>query len=224
MFNLVRAVAGSKLYGTSTHESDDDFVGIFVPSKEEKLGLDCRPQIIESKDVTIYELSKYVRLAAGGNPTILQLLYTPESMWVQWTEEWPGIQSEMRELCVSQLCRNAFLGYLEQQKRKATEGRQQRPELVEKYGYDTKFMAHAIRLGQLGREILRTGNMTFPLVDREFILNVRHGLHGKEYCLTIVEMLEHEIMTTSSVLPRVPDYGKINTWLAKTYCEMWGMR
>lgn len=224
MSHLIRAVAGSKLYGTNTHESDDDFVGIFVADQQEKLGLDCRPQIIESKDVTIYELSKYVKLAAGGNPTILQLLYTPESMWVQWTEEWPEIQSQMRELCVSQLCRPAFLGYLEQQKRKAIEGRQQRPELVEKYGFDTKFMAHAIRLGQLGREILRTGSMTFPMIEKDFLLNVRMGLHGKEYCLTIVEMLEHEIKTTSSVLPRVPDYGKINQWLAQTYLKMWGMR
>lgn len=222
MFHLVRAVAGSKLYGTNTHESDDDFVGIFMADPQEKLGLSCREQVVESKDITIYELAKYVRLAAGGNPTILQLLYTPESHWVQWTEEWPEFQSNIRSLCVSQLCRPAFLGYLEQQKRKAIEGRQQRPELVEKYGYDTKFMAHAIRLGQLGREILRTGKMTFPMIDREFLLNVRCGLHGKEYCLTIVEMLENEIKHTSSVLPREPDYGKINQWLAETYMKMWG--
>lgn len=222
MFHLVRAVAGSKLYGTSTHESDDDFVGIFVPSKEEKLGLGCREHIMESKDVTIYELSKYVRLAAGGNPTILQLLYTPESMWTQWTEEWPEFQSTMRQLCVSQKCRNAFVGYLDQQVSKATGDRQQRPELVAQYGFDTKFMAHALRLGYLGRQILQQGKMTFPLENKEFILAVRQGHYSRESCLHLIANLRAEIIATTSVLPLEPDYARINQWLAQTYMRMWG--
>jgi hypothetical protein len=222
MFHLIRAVAGSKLYGTHTHTSDDDVVGIFVPDKEEKLGLNCREHIIESKDSTVYELGKYVKLVVGGNPTILQLLYTPQPMWLQWTEEWPRFQSELRDLCVSQLCRPAFLGYLEQQKRKAIEGRSQRPELVEKYGFDTKFMAHAVRLGQLGREILRTGKMTFPLVNRDFVLAIRHGQYPQAYCLGVVDQLEAEIRTTSSILPPTPDYARINRWLAEAYMNLWG--
>lgn len=224
MHYLIRAVAGSKLYGTYTHTSDDDVVGIFVPTKEEKLGLSCREHILESKDCTMYELGKYVKLAAGGNPTILQLLYTPEPMWLQWTDKWPGIQSQMRDLCVSQQCRPAFLGYLEQQKRKAIEGRQQRPELVEKYGFDTKFMAHAIRLGGLGREILRKGTMTFPLANKDFLLDVRYGVYDKHFCLTIVDQLEAEIRTTASILPPTPDYDRINQWLANTYMDLWGMK
>lgn len=222
MFHLVRAVAGSKLYGTSTHESDDDFVGIFVPSPEEKLGLSCREHIIESKDVTMYELGKYVKLAAGGNPTILQLLYTPESMWVQWAEEWPQMQQDLRSMCVSQKCRNAFVGYLDQQVQKAMGDRQQRPELVEKYGFDTKFMAHAVRLGILGRELLTIGHMVFPLIDREFILDIRQGKVAKETCLGLIAHFRHGILDTDSVLPPEPDYDRINQWLAKTYLKMWG--
>lgn len=226
MFHLIRAIAGSKLYGTNTHGSDDDCMGIFVAGKEEKLGLSCRAQIVESPDSTMYELSKYVRLAAGGNPTILQLLFTPEPMWVQWTEEWSGIQSTMRTLCVSQKCRPAFLGYLQQQKKKMLDGRQQRPELVEKYGFDTKFAMHAIRLGMMGHELLLTGKILLPMHPeiRQYLLSVRNGKDTQVACLSMIEAYEHSLQTMKSVLPLEPDYDKINQWLSKTYLDMWGMK
>lgn len=222
MITLVRAIAGSKLYGLNTHESDDDFMGIFIPSPEEKLGLSCREQIVESPDSTIYELGKYVRLAVGGNPTILQLLYTPEDKWTQWDDRWLKVQQSMRRLCVSQKCRSAFLGYLQQQKQKMLSDRQQRPELVEKYGYDTKFGMHAIRLGQTGVRLLEYGEIEFPMATRDDLMNIRAGLYSKEYIIERIEFLESELKAVQSVLPVEPDIAAISKWLASTYKEFWG--
>lgn len=44
-----------------------------------------------------------------------------------------------------------------------------RSGLMEKYGYDTKFASHLIRLMYEGQHILRTGRLIFPLPEADFL-------------------------------------------------------
>ena len=84
-------LAGSKLYGNSTPESDTDYRGIFIAPPETKLGILNKVEQLEGKDVLkslinaglnleqtddiiIYELNRFVELASQNNPNIMDSL------------------------------------------------------------------------------------------------------------------------------------------------------
>jgi predicted nucleotidyltransferase len=88
---IVLHVAGSRLYGNSTEQSDWDYRGIFIAPKETKLGiLNNVDQIegidvykslkaaglplVETDDIVIYELNRFVKLAMDNNPNIMDTL------------------------------------------------------------------------------------------------------------------------------------------------------
>src|SRR5690606_26019385 len=105
-------------------------------------------------DLTLYSLRKFCRLAAKGNPSVLILLWLPS--YIKRTELGDRLIG-MRERFISQEAGKRFLGYLASQKA-ALKGERARnvirPELVERYGYDTKFAMHALRLAYQGIEYL----------------------------------------------------------------------
>lgn len=222
MITLVNCTAGSRLYGTHHDQSDHDTMGIFIAPKEDRLGLNPTDQQ-GSNDHAMYELTKFVRLACGGNPTILQLLYAPKAMWLEHDSLWSWVQKELRTLCVSQKCRPAFLGYLQQQRTKMLSGRQQRPDLIAKHGYDTKFAAHMIRLGIQGIEVLENNHMNLPmdLMGKTMCKMILAGQETQEHVLEYSYVLEHRIKTLDSPLPVEPEYDKVNDWLAETYLTFW---
>lgn len=51
-----------------------------------------------------------------------------------------------------------------------------RAELERQYGYDTKHAVHLLRLLKMGVEILSTGQVHVYRPDRDWLLEVRHGL------------------------------------------------
>lgn len=218
---LIKAVAGSKLYGTNTHESDDDFMGIFLSTPSQKLGTQYVEQIGSDDDV-MYELAKYVKLAVNGNPTVLQLLWTPQSMWTQWDSRWEHLQPQLRQLVLSERCRAAFLGYLDGQRKKLISNRQQRPQLIEKYGYDTKFAMHMVRLAFQGIEVVSSGTMSLPCKERELLLDIRNGELLFESVMELTSELEDDLKHCPSCLPPSVDHTKLSAWMASTYKEFWG--
>ena len=73
---IYKVIAGSHAYGMATPESDVDVRGVCIPPKKYLLGL-SRFEQLESKqeDSVIYGLSKFVSLALGCNPNIIELLH-----------------------------------------------------------------------------------------------------------------------------------------------------
>lgn len=76
-------VHGSRCYGTNTPESDTDLKGICIPPKQFYLGLlDTKFEQAEFKvaekdtEGVIYELRKFLILAANTNPNICEVLFT----------------------------------------------------------------------------------------------------------------------------------------------------
>lgn len=84
-------LAGSKLYGNSTPESDTDYRGVFIAPPETKLGLLNKVEQLEGKDIykslikaglnleetddiLIYELNRFAQLASENNPNIMDSL------------------------------------------------------------------------------------------------------------------------------------------------------
>ena len=55
-----------------------------------------------------------------------------------------------------------------------------RKEMEEKFGYDLKFASHVFRLMDEGKELLLTGNITFPLKNAEWIKAIKDGFYKYE--------------------------------------------
>ena len=68
---------GSRAYGTNTPESDEDFRGLCIPTKEYYFGILKKFEQAElhKPDVVVYEISKFFKLAADCNPNALEVLF-----------------------------------------------------------------------------------------------------------------------------------------------------
>lgn len=88
-----------------------------------------------------------------------------------------------------------------------------RRALEESYGYDTKWAAHIFRLMSEGKELLLTGNITFPLPNADEIREVRNGKYTYDELLSAVEVMEQDFETWYSLssLPHHPDVHGINS-------------
>jgi hypothetical protein len=106
-----------------------------------------------------------------------------------------------------------------------------RPELVEKYGYDTKFAMHAVRLGMMGCTLLATGKIYIPLTENQCkdLLDIRNGLWPLDKVINTVLIQEEYIGNSYKLkdragnwtLPDEPDYDAVERWMIKQYLEAW---
>jgi hypothetical protein len=87
-----------------------------------------------------------------------------------------------------------------------------RTELVKKYGYDTKFASHLIRLVLEGIELLGTGKLVFPLLYREYIMDIKQGKYSLDDIINEFNTLEQRmnVAVEQTKLPKYPDKQKIN--------------
>ena len=116
---LYLVVRGSHAYGTNVSTSDTDYAGVFIQSMDDILGLNYKEQINDdSNDTVIYELRRFLGLLASNNPTVLELLNTPEDC-VIYKDPVFDLILENREKFITKICANSFGGYAKQQISKA---------------------------------------------------------------------------------------------------------
>lgn len=74
---IYETVHGSRAYGLARPDSDLDLKGVLVGPAAWYLGFVGGPEQIEhGGDHVQYEIRKFMRLAAAGNPTLIELLFT----------------------------------------------------------------------------------------------------------------------------------------------------
>jgi len=115
---IFKARVGSHSYGTNIEGSDEDFKGVFIQSPEDILENGYQQQYSINKDETYYELKRFVELCATGNPTMLELLWSPEDCIIEKDPVWDKLL-EHRDKLLSKQCRNSFGGYAYAQIEKA---------------------------------------------------------------------------------------------------------
>ncbi|MBG8553962.1 nucleotidyltransferase domain-containing protein [Hymenobacter guriensis] len=114
---LFEAISGSRAYGTDLPTSDTDLKGVFILPETEFYGLDYVPQVAnDTNDEVFYELRRFVELLLKSNPTVLELLGTPEDCVVY---RHPLFAAFRAEDFLSKLCRQSFAEYAVAQIRKA---------------------------------------------------------------------------------------------------------
>lgn len=241
---ILRAVVGSTLYGVSVDgQGDRDEMGICIEPPSCVIGLEDFEQYeyhtaaegdrsyAGDLDLTIYGLRKWAKLAAGGNPNVLQLLFAPTLLVVDELNLGRVLQSSYAELFVTRQAAAKYSGYLMSQTSKMVGERgnmTNRPELIEQYGFDTKFAYHAVRLGLQGVELLETGKITLPIPepDRTWLKQLRVGVHSMGDALERIEGVRArlDVLAGTADLPERPDHAAINNFLSDTYRQWWEFR
>ena len=120
---IVKMKFGSHLYGTSTPESDNDFKGVFLPTKEEILlnkieksdrtGT-TKPDSVEKNtkddvDIELYSLHYFIELALEGQTVALDMLHAPDEMILQTSDIWEDLRANKKLFYTKNL--NSFVEY-----------------------------------------------------------------------------------------------------------------
>ena len=232
-------IGGSQLHGAKLEGSDDtDYYGVFVEPPEYMLGMDSYEHFVWSSaisgdknqardvDITLYSLRKWARLAAKGNPTVLQFLFAPPLLH---SNVWDHFVARNRDtfLCRNHL--NAFLGYGKAQLERLQGFRGQknvnRAELVSAHGYDTKYAMHAVRLMDEGLELMQTGKISCPRPNKEYLMSVRRGEIPLAAVVAEIDSLKAAALSTrpQAPLPDQVDRKAISEQLRMAYLAHWSM-
>lgn len=185
-------------------------------------------------DLVVYSLRKYLSLAMKGNPTALLPLFAPEESILIETDLGENLRQH-RDMFLSNSAVHLFLKYMQDQHERMLGGGKRnrvpdRPELVAKHGWDTKYGSHALRLAYQGHEIATDGRLTLPLEDeaREHVLAVKRGEIDPNSVSTDITRLSNEV---ESLLRRgktpLPDYANlelIDAWSVSAHRGFWDGR
>jgi hypothetical protein len=178
-------------------------------------------------DVIVYSARKWARLALAGNPTVLLPLFTPDEETMYRAAAACELVDNAHRF-VSKRAADRFLGYLDSQRRAMTGesgAHTNRPELVAIHGFDTKFAAHALRLGIQGIELLTLARINLPMLEehRDHLRAVRRGEVSLQHVLSDIARSEDLLtdLRSSSTVPDEPDRLWVDHWLIASYQAFW---
>ena len=169
-----------------------------------------------------------MKLAVGQNPTILTLFFVPPEF-----RTYDGILADdfraMTEKVVSRSAAKTFRGHMQDQRERMLGLRggahTNRPALVERHGYDTKYAGHYIRLGFQGIELLETGKLTMPMQDdaRQIVMDIRAGRWEQKNVIGVGQEMEAHLLglQTSTELRNQPDTNAVDRFLIRMYQTQW---
>jgi hypothetical protein len=199
--------------GTPGVKPESDQIGIYAAPTEDFHGLTL-PLSVVFADGVLLEAREFCSRALACEPTLLRLLWLPESS----LEVRTPFGDQLRELRGSfpsqEPLRESYGRALLAELRELQQPRLPEPEVE----------SSALRLRQLGREALelfRTGQILFAPEDEEdveaFCWHAKKGHHDRmrDYVLWIQSELNAETSwrERESKLPAEPDTGMIEDWL-----------
>ncbi len=115
---LFKALVGSQSYGTAVEGSDHDYRGVYIQDPADVYVNGYKEQLDITKDEVYYEVGRFLSLCCTGNPTMLELMYTPEDC-IEYID--PVFQKviDSRQMFITKALRYSFGGYAVEQIKKA---------------------------------------------------------------------------------------------------------
>lgn len=237
---------GSTAHGTGIPGGEDhDEMGIVVEQPHEVLGLDqhgfrsvmqrTQPEGRRSgpgdTDRTLHSLRRFVRMAAGGNPSVLMGLWAP-------VLETTPTGDELRALGPAFVGRHLvprYQGYMASQGQRLLglrgggHGRRRggggRDGLIAAHGFDTKYAMHAARLGFQCVELLTTRRLALPVEGEpaDWLRAVRRGDVAFDdwwaRCLDLHDAMSR--LAADESLPAGPERDRIEAWSVAAHRRCW---
>ena len=122
---IVKMKFGAHLYGTATSDSDVDYKGIFMPTKDEVLlcripkshshstGKEESKNTKDDIDFEIYSFHYFIKLACDGQTVAMDMLHAPEEMILQSSNIWKEILKNRHTFYTKNL--KSFIDYARRQ-------------------------------------------------------------------------------------------------------------
>jgi len=166
-------VAGSRLYGLETPDSDTDIRGVFLNTDSgEILGLSRRNVIKhESEDTLLLEFRHFMGHLKKTSTSALELLFADGFEVLE--DEFRRVRENRFGLIDSELLYSSLLGYIRNERRLANGERTgelgcKRKSQVEEYGFSPKNFSHLLRLAFCGEFFFRTSFYPVNLSGTDF--------------------------------------------------------
>jgi predicted nucleotidyltransferase len=188
-------IMGSFAYGVSGDSSDVDVYGFCIPKMEVVFphmngvlhGFDDNYEKFENwqqhhikydnkeYDMDIYNIIKYFRLIRDNNPNMIDSLFVPERCILECTDIGKMVR-ENRHMFLHAGSYYKFKGYAYSQKAKMLTKNPigKRRDIIDKYGFDTKFGYNLVRLLSECEQILSTGDLDLEK-NNEQLKSIRNG-------------------------------------------------
>ena len=215
---IYSCLAGSKAYGRSSTNSDTDIRGIFLPAAADVL---LQKEIgtirLKDGDVEFHPIAKFFKLAANGNPNVLEWLFVREDHIFMMDCYGQKIR-ENRSLFLSQKLFSSFFGYAKGSWKTLS-------KLLEtpmKPGSDAwnKARKHAMHIERLLTQlvqILETGSFcawnpdyTEPFVTLQNS-EIQKLILNPDYLCSLHSLQKRiEQAKASTILPEQPDYKALD--------------
>ena len=227
---LYANVHGSELYGCNIDSSDKDIYGVCLPPKSTLFphttgwinGFTAPESFeqwqqhhVDQYDFQVFNITKFLRLALDGNPSVTECLFAPQDCVLHRTASFQLILDAKQEFLTLKSVprfRGYMLSQLHKIKTKVPEGK--RLESFNKWGYDLKFASHTIRLGYYCEQILQDRWIDLRR-DAEMIKRIKLGqlslLEVENLAQTILKRIEKKLVSTT--LPTKPNEQKIKQLL-----------
>lgn len=235
---------GSVAYGVSTDTSDVDVYGFCIPPKKmvfphlngEIEGFGRQKKRFEQfqqhhvyfsgrcYDLSIYSIVKYFSLCMENNPNMIDSLFVPNFCILKSTKIGEMVRGN-RKLFLHKGSWYKFKGYAYSQMRKIEtknpEGK--RREDIERYGFDSKYAYHLVRLLNEAEMILTEHDLDL-LRNREQLKSIRAGEWTLDQVRAYFDRKECDLETlyTRSSLRYSPDEESIKALLLACLEEFYG--
>lgn len=238
---------GSISYGCSTDTSDIDIYGWAIPPRElvfphltgEIMGFGKQLKRFEQYqehhiplndkvyDISIYSIVKYFQLCMENNPNMIDSMFVPDDCILHITRIGQMVR-EKRKIFLHKGCTHKFKGYAYQQlhkvRTKNPDPESKRRDLVDRFGFDTKFASHCIRLLQECEQILITGDIDLRQISEQ-LKAIRRGevkLEEIEHIFTIKEAHLEKLYVDSKAVPMYPPEKEIKDLLLSCMEDHYG--
>ncbi|MFD9003383.1 DNA polymerase beta superfamily protein [Streptomyces sp. NPDC059582] len=222
---LLSGVVGSTAYGLAHEGSDVDRLGMFAAPTEDLHGLrgPKESHVSTAPDRTLHEAAKWCRLALGGNPTVMELVWLPDELYEVRTplgDELIGIRASFLS---GRRVRDAYLGYASQQFRKL-QSRGDGSFSADTRKRTAKHARHLKRLCGQGYELYATGRLSIRVEDPESYHRFGEQVAADPaVALSLLRRFEEAFEETRSVLPEQPDEAAADAWLRRVRAHFYGV-
>lgn len=211
---LLSGIVGSTAYGLATPDSDVDRLGVFAAPTKALLGLHSPTESIVSTapDRTLHEVRKWCKLALGGNPTVMELVWLDShEIRTELGDELVDIRSAFLS---AKRVRDAYLGYATQQFRKL-ENRGDGSFSADTRKRTAKHARHLARLIHQGRELYATGHLRIRLDNPQWYLDFGERVAAGDLDEARFQLAEAEVDfdNVRTPLSDRPDEETVEKWL-----------
>lgn len=217
-FVIYKCKVGSKAFGLSTDDSDDDIRGIYLPPADRHWSMYDLPEQLEFKtpedDIVYWELEKFLRLALKANPNILETLWTPLVLEMNPFAE---KLRNSRSAFLSNHLFKTYSGYV------LSQFRRMKNAVESKGSYKPKHAMHLIRLLHSGIAALKTGEIMIDVSQhREQLMEIRNGNLPFEEVRQLALALDRDFQSAfeNTKLPEQPDFETVNKLLIEARNSM----